>query len=65
MEGDLLRRDNTYKNNLLFTDFNECDLQPCGNGGTCVNTPGSYYCNCLPGYTGPDCGTGEIYMILC
>ena len=51
----------TKKLKLVFlSDFNECELQPCGNGGTCVNTPGSYYCNCLPGYTGPDCGTGKL-----
>ncbi|XP_061164593.1 protein crumbs-like isoform X2 [Saccostrea echinata] len=39
-------------------DINECENQPCQRGH-CVNTMGSYYCNCSGdgiGYTGPDCG---------
>ena len=33
-------------------DVNECLSHPCLNGGLCVNTPGSYRCHCLPGFTG-------------
>lgn len=29
----------------------------CWNGGTCVNTPGSWYCLCPPGYTDSWCMT--------
>ena len=28
---------------------------PCEHGGTCVNTPGSFRCDCPIGFTGPRC----------
>ena len=28
---------------------------PCEHGGTCVNMPGSYRCDCLPGFKGRRC----------
>uniref|UniRef100_A0AAY4E607 Fibrillin 2b n=1 Tax=Denticeps clupeoides TaxID=299321 RepID=A0AAY4E607_9TELE len=34
---------------LCFSDIDECDRQPCGNG-TCKNTVGSYNCLCFPGF---------------
>ena len=39
-------------NTINFTDIDECAGMgnPC-HGGSCVNTPGSYLCICLPGYT--------------
>ncbi|XP_069825102.1 protein crumbs homolog 1 [Dendropsophus ebraccatus] len=42
-------------------DINECESNPCKNGGTCENLPGRYICRCptnaLEGryYGGPDC----------
>lgn len=36
-------------------DVNECDQEACGNGGECVNTFGSFYCNCSEGYEGQLC----------
>ena len=39
--------------------MNECSANPCQNGGTCENLPGSHRCVCKSGYTGSDCGTGK------
>lgn len=36
-------------------DVNECEQRGCGDGGRCVNTLGSFYCNCSEGYAGPFC----------
>jgi hypothetical protein len=32
------------------TDIDECQYATCGDGSTCINVPGSYYCSCPPGY---------------
>lgn len=42
-------------------DINECLLEPCENGGTCENKPGSYLCHCPPGFKGRSC---EISAVL-
>ena len=37
--------------NVLSVDINECDEGPkCGPYGECVNLPGSYTCDCNPGF---------------
>ena len=36
--------------------LNNCELEPCRNGGTCQSgTYGSYFCSCAPGLTGENC----------
>ena len=29
-----------------FSDINECDMDVCDPPGVCVDTPGSYECDC-------------------
>lgn len=43
---------------FLSSDVNECQQQKCSNGGTCVNTQGSFYCKCKSGYSGKYCEKG-------
>ena len=42
-------------------DVNECQTgsHQCTSGGRCVNNPGNYSCECLPGFTGQYCQTGD------
>ena len=37
-------------NPLLFTDINECATNNGGCSQVCLNTEGSYVCDCYPGY---------------
>eukprot|EP00916_Digyalum_oweni_P020829 GHVL01034698.1.p1 GENE.GHVL01034698.1~~GHVL01034698.1.p1 ORF type:complete len:923 (-),score=209.86 GHVL01034698.1:1791-4559(-) len=48
---------NPYGLNGYCDDINECEYNPCGNTGAfnCINTKGSYICECLPGYRGSSC----------
>src|SRR5690606_6325675 len=32
------------------TDVNECEDDPCGEGGECENETGGYSCSCAPGF---------------
>ena len=50
----------SYTEFYLSADINECENDPCQNGATCVNSPGSYSCNCADGYTGDQCQEGKI-----
>lgn len=35
-------------------------MSPCQNGGTCVEYPGWYDCECAPGWTGVNCINGKV-----
>ncbi|XP_068628013.1 fat-like cadherin-related tumor suppressor homolog [Battus philenor] len=37
-------------------DIDECAGEPCLNGATCLNEPGSFRCLCPPDKTGMNCG---------
>ncbi len=47
-----LRVQNT---SYIITGYNECESNPCENGGTCTDLIGDFSCNCPPGLTGPTC----------
>ena len=41
-----------------LTDINECESEPCVNGGECIDKVGRYICSCPGGYEGVDCQGG-------
>ncbi|TKS80775.1 Protocadherin Fat 4 [Collichthys lucidus] len=42
---------------LCDNDIDECEVDPCQNNGTCVNTLGGFYCHCQSGFSGFVCST--------
>ena len=40
-------------------DINECESNPCLNGGTCSDYVGHYTCECPEGYEGINCQPGK------
>ena len=49
---------------LFLIDTNDCDPNPCQNGGLCADNVGSYTCTCADGYEGDNCETGELFHII-
>lgn len=43
-----------------FADVDDCETNPCKNGGKCIDGINSYTCNCAAGYVGKDCETADI-----
>lgn len=37
--------------------MNECESNPCQNGGSCLDRFNMFVCECPPGYSGPVCDT--------
>ena len=48
-----------FRNVIFFVDIDDCINVTCENGGTCRDSPGSFSCDCVNGYTGPECQTGK------
>jgi hypothetical protein len=51
----------------MFSDDNECEApegSPCQNNGTCINTQGSYQCDCVEGWQNHDCQDGKCLSTL-
>lgn len=50
---------------IIFVDVDECTrFQPCFNNATCLNTNGSYSCNCTEGWEGHDCEKGKKVKLI-
>lgn len=46
------------KMSFLIPDINECVSSPCYNNGSCINTQGSYNCECVEGWQDENCHKG-------
>ena len=44
-----------YEGRLCANVTNECDPDPCVNGGICIDQHLNYTCNCQPDFTGRNC----------
>lgn len=44
---------------VALLDANECETSTCVHARSCRNLIGSYLCDCLPGWTGPNCDICE------
>ena len=40
-------------------DTDDCAPMPCRNGGSCTEQVNGYACNCVDGYEGTNCETGN------
>ena len=49
--------------NFFSLALNECDSNPCQNGGTCIDGFDSFKCSCPYGFDGPTC-QGESKSIM-
>lgn len=44
---------------LSSADIDDCQSNPCQNGGTCIDEIDSFVCLCLPSYGGATCEKGK------
>ena len=47
--------DTHYDVSKYFSDIDDCDPNPCMNGGVCTDGIDAYTCTCAAGYTGENC----------
>ena len=45
---------------FVLIEIDECDSNPCGNGGTCNEYINEFNCTCAGGYEGTLCETGNL-----
>ena len=56
-------RKNRHNDHALCTtisEIDECQSNPCQNGGVCTDAVGLFNCECLSGYEGDMCETGNL-----
>ena len=47
---------------VSYVDIDECQSNPCRNGGTCFDALASFTCACLPSYSGLYCEEGKFVV---
>ena len=47
---------------FAFLDINECEVEPCVNGATCIDGINQYTCKCKPGFSGVHCETSKNWF---
>lgn len=40
---------------MCHINIDECAINPCHNGGTCIDGVNSFTCQCIEGYQDPTC----------
>ena len=45
-------------------EIDYCSENPCENGGTCINTTGTYHCDCSKNWMGQNCTEGMLFNML-
>lgn len=48
------------KTSTLFSDVDECLVNPCSHGGTCQDLVNGFKCICPPQWTGKTCLIGQL-----
>ena len=52
-----------YDGEFCQRNIDECTVTPpCQNGATCMDTPGSYKCQCQLGFSGKNCEDVSYYF---
>ena len=51
-----------FGDDFVLIEIDECDSNPCGNGGTCNDYINEFNCTCASGYEGTLCETGNLIL---
>ena len=46
----------------MYSDIDECQNNPCLNGGTCEDLLGGFQCECRDGFKGDTCSEGKFEL---
>jgi len=44
-----------FAGDFCLENINDCEVNPCMNGATCIDGVANYTCTCPPGYSGRNC----------
>ena len=48
----------------MFSEIDECESSPCLNEATCVDLVDSFECQCVAGFAGTTCETGNESLLV-